>query len=157
MGETGLIGMQTETETGLKNRLRTVIGGWSEAYEPGAGSGVGYPDLMFLADGILIPVEVKKGRVIEGRLISDRIRPAQISWHHRFIKSGGLSFIFVCFLNAKKLNVWVAPLPWREVTSQWRRGWEVERCKQIIWNNLVVTDLFSLVAMAKKEKNFLSG
>lgn len=152
-------------ETRAKAILRRTIGGWSESYEPGRGSGVGYPDLQFLVRfretttllPMLVPVEVKMGREIcglsGGKIVSKRIRPAQISWHHSFQEAGGVSFVFVCFGSGAEFRAWAIPSPVREVTSKWQQGWEVSKCKLVVKGSELLIDLSSLVAARSSERN----
>ncbi len=141
------------SETKAKKILRHAIGGWSESYEPGRGSGVGYPDLQFLADGILIPVEVKIGRESGCRIFSERIRPSQIQWHHEFQEAGGDSFVFVCFGSGAEFRAWAIPKPTRDITSQWRNGWEVSKCTLVVQGRERMIGLSSLVAERRNAKN----
>jgi len=150
----------SESETDHKRRLRNVIGGWSESYEPGQGSGVGYPDLQFdlgQPHG-LIPVEVKAGRLMKCgpyRIlrVKTSIRASQIAWHDNFLSPsrGNVSFIFVCFGEGEEFEAWSLPLPFRCITMEWRQGWNTLECKQIISKGKMVKDLLSLVAEAKED------
>lgn len=128
------------SETTYKRKLRQIIGGWSESYEPSRGSGVGYPDLQFLfIDCRLVPVEVKCGWIEDrfdknkNRLVllrSEVIRPSQIRWHHDFRKAGGVAFVLICCGNVNKMNVWETPDTDRETLAQWNKGWDLKRCAQ---------------------------
>jgi|SRR5687768_3852157 len=152
-GYQGTFGGCLGTEAKHKARLRRIIGGWSESYEPGRGSGVGYPDVQFLSGRLLVPVEVKRGRRIRDRLFADRIRPSQITWHDSFLKAGGLSFVFVCFGSGKDFEVWSTPLPYREVTAAWRQGWALADCWRVIEGGKMALDLGSLVEVVRWKKN----
>jgi hypothetical protein len=148
------------TETEYKKQLRTVFGGWSEAYEPGFGSGTGYPDLQFRIDRYgLIPIEIKKGSIHTKKDVikSNSIRPSQMSWHDEFLKSDGISFIFVCFGDRDEFCVWSIPLPFREQTKRWKVGWRLKECKQIISRGKIVKDLSSLVAEAREELSLIKS
>lgn len=84
-------------ETEFKLKLREgwkKSGRWSEAYEPGRGSGQGYADLQLLV-GQLFPVELKIGELRGGVLFSDDIRPNQIRWHWELWRAGGRSALVV--------------------------------------------------------------
>jgi hypothetical protein len=116
-------------ETGYKRQLVKVLGVWCETYEPGHGSGVGYPDLQALALGRLVPIEVKVGAVWEGRLFPSRIRPSQISWHHDFMIAGGKAFFVVCFGKKDLMNAWALPACDRSSLSRWKDGWSLDNCK----------------------------
>lgn len=132
------------SETSLKRSFRSLVGVWSEAYETRSGSGFGYPDLQLLINGWLLPVEIKKGWISEGRLHSTQIRPSQIFWHHRFAKSGGTSVIIVCWKDPL-LQAWALPACTKDVTSGWKQGWEIEDCEQWIKDKKMVINLSSLV------------
>lgn len=120
------------SETAYKRKLRTVIGGWSCAYETRSGGSFGYPDLQFLVGGVLLPVEVKVGRVVGDRLLSRQIRPSQIKWHHDFWVAGGKALILVCTGNVNEMDAWAVPSTRREVTSQWKAGWLLRECVQMV-------------------------
>lgn len=120
------------TETAYKRKLRVLIGGWSCAYETRSGGSFGYPDLQFLVDGVLLPVEVKVGKVEGDRLVSRQIRPSQIKWHHDFWVAGGKALILVCMGNVNEMDAWAVPSTRREVTSQWKQGWPVKDCLKIV-------------------------
>jgi hypothetical protein len=133
------------TETDYKRQLRKVIGGWSEAYETRAGSGVGYPDLQFLVRrsllGVLVPVEVKVGEVSRERLVSREIRPSQISWWHSFMEAGGYGFVFVCSGPVAAMDAWATPSLDRLTLSRWKEGWEIQKCKKMISAGLLIRSL----------------
>jgi hypothetical protein len=75
------------TELKLKKYIRQHFDGWSEAYEPGRGGGVGVPDLQLLVKFRLLPVELK----LDGNDLS----PKQKLWHANFRKAGGVSALIV--------------------------------------------------------------
>lgn len=133
------------SEAELKARLRKIVGGWSESYEPGRGSGVGYPDLQFLLGNRLLPVEVKQGFIQDGRIHCDRIRPSQINWHDNFLKNGGLSFVFALWGQRNEFTCWCLPLPYRYVTMSWRSGFPEFLCRPIVTNARLVIDLSTLL------------
>jgi hypothetical protein len=82
-------------EIDFKRWTRENYKGWSEAYEPRRGSGVGIPDLQFLVRGRLIPAELKIGE-IKGEFVAVKtMRPSQIVWHNKFWKAGGCSILIV--------------------------------------------------------------
>lgn len=71
------------TELKLKRYVRQNFNGWSEAYEPGRGGGVGVPDLQLLVKWRILPVELK----LDGNDLS----PKQKLWHKNFREAGGFS------------------------------------------------------------------
>jgi hypothetical protein len=115
-------------EIQVKREFRSVVHVWSESYEPGLGSGVGYPDLQLLAGDRLMPVELKVGRIDKDRIKCRAIKPSQISWHDEFMKAGGRSWIVAGWIEDRKLNAWAIPSVRREVTSAWREGWLIDDC-----------------------------
>ena len=122
------------SEVGYKQKLREILdaeGLWSESYEPGFGSGVGYPDLQVLVWGRLVPLELKRGWVRDGRVFCTRIKPSQISWHHRFLMAGGNSKVLICFGPKRDMTVVAAPGLHRDVLSRWKEGWELSNCE--VW------------------------
>lgn len=116
------------SEAKYRAKLRKVIGGWSEAYEPSRGSGVGYPDLQFLVGRQLVPVEVKKGHIKNGRLYPTEIRGSQIIWHHKFWSAGGVAHIMVALGPVSKMDVWGLPAVDRYNTQWWRQGYILSEC-----------------------------
>lgn len=83
------------SELDFKRWLRKEWKGWSEAYEPRRGGGVGIPDIQLLVRGKLIPIELKIGEIKDGIVKPREIRADQIGWHKRFMRAGGLSFFLV--------------------------------------------------------------
>lgn len=138
------------TETVYKRKLRKLFAQyWSEAYETRSGSGFGYPDLQFLVHGLLIGVEVKSGLV--GDLGSDiatiypnMIRPAQITWHDRFKKAGGKSYIVTCTGTDYKMSAWSLASTDREYLANWKTGFPLKDCTQWVDRGQLVIDLADL-------------
>ena len=88
------------TELKLKKYIRENFDGWSEAYEPGRGGGVGVPDLQFLVKFQLLPVELK----LDGNDLS----PKQKLWHEKFRKAGGVSALIVgSRKNREQVKLWI--------------------------------------------------
>jgi hypothetical protein len=137
-------------ESAYKREFRATLGVWSEAYEPARGSGVGYPDLQFLVCGILVPVELKKGRLKGERIYPMNVRPSQIAWLHNFNKAGGRAFLLVCTGEPSRMSAWAIPSIDREVTSKWKQGWLVEDCTQWVLAGGLTTNLSSLVLGMKE-------
>jgi hypothetical protein len=93
---------------------------WSEAIEPGLGSGVGIPDLLMIsARNKLFPVELKEGVWKGDRLFTTKVRAAQINWHKRFKDAGGISYVVVGVKDADV--IWVAYVV-KDLTD-WKSGW----------------------------------
>lgn len=69
--------------------------GWISSYEPRRGSTIGIPDLQIIVCGIIVPIELKVGTVVDGELFCHDIRPAQIQWHRSLREAGARSFFLV--------------------------------------------------------------
>lgn len=85
---------------------------WSEAYEPGTGSGRGYPDLQFLdpTDLQLFPIELKVvNKQDQARIWPRDVQPAQNVWHYNFRQAGGRSVILI---GDKSSGSWVGYAFW---------------------------------------------
>lgn len=68
--------------------------GWLSSYEPRKGGTTGIADLQIVVKGRLVPVELKVATFLDdGKVDPERIRPAQIQWHHSLAKAGGFSII----------------------------------------------------------------
>ncbi len=113
-------------ELALKRWFRRKYDGWSEAYEPRHGSGTGMPDLQILMEGVLLPVELKVGRLTRNkeRLFIFGFEPSQISWHIRFWQSGGKAIILVGFpgIEQTQWELWELP-PVSFELMDWKKGW----------------------------------
>lgn len=111
-------------ETLFKRQLRDewkAYGLWSEAYEPGRGSGFGYPDLQLLVDRALVPAELKIGRLLGKFLFSDEVRPAQVKWQWELERAGGRS----CLLLGVRDEGNFALYAYHGRLAQWRAGWRI--------------------------------
>jgi hypothetical protein len=85
--------------------------GWAQAYEPRLGSSAGIPDLGLLVPGtgLLLPVELKLGKIgFDGKLKISDIRPAQKVWHRRFSAAGGCALLLVGVMQRNQCTgLWV--------------------------------------------------
>lgn len=101
---------------------------WSEAYEPGTGSGRGYPDLQFLCpeNHLLLPIELKRGEVKGNRVFPLKVRPAQVVWHHHFSLAHGRAAIAVGILSD---NFWTAYFWPGAYARSWKEGWLISDAK----------------------------
>ena len=54
--------MERNFQSWLLNEYRN-LGGWAEGRHPALGSGAGLPDVEFLYNGRLMPVELKIGQI----------------------------------------------------------------------------------------------
>jgi len=119
-------------ETAYKRKLRALSPYWSESYEPGKGSGVGYPDLQFLVGDRLWPVELKVGKVV-GHLIKPTcVRPSQVAWFHGFLSAGGKADLAVCFGPLENMNCVLLPDCRREALVKWRDGYDIRLCRWLV-------------------------
>lgn len=83
-----------------ENDLRKYVAdnwiGWSDWVEPRGNAAIGFPDWVPLVDNIIVPIELKLGHCDgENILVIPKMRPDQISWHHRFRQFGGKSYWLV--------------------------------------------------------------
>lgn len=105
---------------------------WSEAYEPGTGSGNGYPDLQFLEPKTLrlLPIELKVGDIKGDRIFPREVRPAQVVWHYKFALAQGRAAIAV--------GIWTDKSHWRSyafpgyMARTWKEGWPIAEAYTVI-------------------------
>ena len=96
-------------EQTIRNTFRDRWDGWLESYQPGLGGGAGIPDTQIMAHPpVLIPIELKRGTLINGRLFSDKIRPVQVSWHTRLAAAGGKSYFLIGAMDAGMLKLFMS-------------------------------------------------
>lgn len=80
---------------------------WSELYEPGLGSGIGYPDVQLLCPSTfrLFPLEFKVGKAVKEdgglTIFPEEVRASQVKWHYMFHRAGGVSAVIVGVPNGK--------------------------------------------------------
>jgi hypothetical protein len=129
------------TETEYKRKFREICGCWTEVYEPARGSGTGYPDVQMLVDGVLIPVEMKRGDIKNGFVRPHRIRPSQIAWHHAFGAAGGKSHFLICTGPLRTMSAYsIAPIE-RTRLVKWRSGWTMDECTPWVLDGSLVLDM----------------
>lgn len=106
--------------------------GWSELYEPGLGSGVGYPDVQLMCPSShrLLPLEYKVGTVRKGRIFPAEVRPSQIVWHYKFSRAGGVSAIIIGVKRPGSDNVWDSyAIDGKRLSDEdWELGFELNSC-----------------------------
>ena len=108
---------------------------WSESYEPGTGSGTGYPDIQLLDPRrlLLLPVELKVGELLGDMIIPREVRPAQCVWHHKFHEAGGRATIAV---GVKIQDTWEAFFFPGHYARSWKLGWRVEEGKRVVLHKM---------------------
>lgn len=131
------------SEAEFKARFRASVKGWSEAYEPGRGGGIGYPDLQVLVGpdervpvARLVPVELKIAVLKGDKLLSRNIKPVQISWHYRLLLGGGESaFAFgVCEANLWSAYIFRVRRENFSALMGWREGIAVAQTRLWHWH-----------------------
>lgn len=110
---------------------------WSELYEPGLGSGIGYPDTQLLCPSFfrLLPLEFKVGEIRGQTLFTEEVRPSQIKWHYTFGSKGGVSALIVGVKCDKGYDGYV--INGKELFDRdWTKGWAVSTLFKIRPNNV---------------------
>jgi len=130
-------------ETRLKRFVRGNYPGWSEAYEPGLGSGVGYPDIQVLGpSGKLLPIELKIGVVKAGRLHPSEVRGPQVVWHREFAQSGGISVMLIGLETGNasgKFDLFFVP---GMDMIDWKEGYEFDKLHHIMADDPLLSERF---------------
>lgn len=95
--------------------------GFVSRVEPGLGGDVGNPDLLLLSEGLpcLLPIEAKLGRIKGNRLYPSEVRPAQVSWWHRYIVSGGVGALLI---DCGSDGIWIVDGTYM---NQWQDGYAI--------------------------------
>jgi len=144
------------SETGHKQKFRSICGVWSEAYETRSGGGVGYPDLQLLVGPMLLPVEVKVGDLkgpsfpaYKNRVFPHRIRPAQITWLHEFKQAGGLAVLLICVGERRTMDAWALVSPDRDTLARWKDGYHISELELWVSKGQMRVDLISFMNGAK--------
>lgn len=118
-------------ESNLKTWIRSNFNGWSEAFEPRRGAGVGVADIMLAYNGHLVPVELKIGNISDGQLFPEEVRPDQIGWHHRLNAEGVFSFFIVGVgRDGAKSPEYLFALTGPKI-KHWRTGYDLDDLKQL--------------------------
>lgn len=118
-------------ESNLKTWIRSNFNGWSEAFEPRRGAGVGVADIMLAYNGHLVPVELKIGNISDGQLFPEEVRPDQIGWHHRLNAEGVFSFFIVGVgREGAKSPEYLFALTGPKI-KHWRTGYDLDDLKQL--------------------------
>lgn len=109
-------------ESDLKSWIRKTWDGWCESFEPRIGTGVGIPDMMFIIQDVLVPVELKVGVLSDDGLVlyPSEVRAAQLQWHHACNNAGVASWFLVGTGTGKKPDRVFLVAPHHMV--EWRDG-----------------------------------
>lgn len=110
-------------ELQFKRWFRSNFEGWSEAYEPRKGGGIGVADIQIAVDRQLVPIELKVGSIIKDRLFPEDVRPAQIGWHHR-LADAGIASAFVVGVTSGPV-IWGIYAFRPDQIISWRAGFQV--------------------------------
>lgn len=106
-------------------------GHWIESYEPRRGSGMGIPDIQVLLPSeslglsVLLPIELKIGKITRNRLFPREIRGSQIVWHRDFRRAGGKAMVLVGIPAAEGYQMFFASGPLLDDLSGWRSGYAI--------------------------------
>lgn len=98
-------------EDDLRKKLSAAWNGWIDWLEPRGGAGIGRPDCDLFVGGKIVPVELKIGEFVENGTGDGfwfhvpKMRPDQVSWHHRFKRAGGDSYWL--FMNSEGNKFWL--------------------------------------------------
>ena len=106
------------SEQSFKVAFRRQWKQWSDTIEHGRGSGSGQPDLLlaekticWTADmedvpSLLVPVELKVGRVAREHLFPDEVRAAQMQWWREYVKTGGRGALVTGLMVNGRWSAW---------------------------------------------------
>lgn len=103
---------QPLAEIELRDWVKHAWGAGVDDVQPGRGSSMGLADLSINVDGVVVPVELKIGHYDPERklVVSRKIRPAQIRWHHLHNhKHGGTSMFLIGVGFTGLFSIWVVP------------------------------------------------
>lgn len=81
--------------------------GWYSRIEYAPGGSAGNPDALLLFSGIVLPLEVKIGKMLHNGLVRVKVRASQVLWHRNFQNAGGRSAFFI--QSPGKSWAWVLP------------------------------------------------
>lgn len=77
-----------------------------DTIEPARGSTIGFPDMIFLIDGLWLPVELKFAVPVDADHVElKRIRPAQVRWADQAQRNGGQSFFMFATFDQR---IWLS-------------------------------------------------
>ena len=118
---------RSRSEAAFQRALIKAYDGWAEGVHPTNGMKTGVPDTLFLdPHDVLVPIELKVGKVENGKLVVKEIRPAQRRWARKFRKAGGKSGFLVGVPIGRH---WVPfLLPW-EVAVKGKQEYKLEVVK----------------------------
>lgn len=111
-------------ESEFKKWFRNNTPYWVESYEPRRGGGVGIPDIQIGVEGVLIPIELKVGRVDENHICwTEEVRADQIGWHR--CAAEAMIPTLMCVGIAMPKNQW--QMIWVDGIDMrlWKAGYEI--------------------------------
>lgn len=124
---------KVKDETRYKRKMLGNYPLWSESYEPGLGSGTGYPDVQLLSPRkVLLPIELKVGLIINDRVFPREVRRDQVVWHHNFQRHGGIAVIAIGVETEKGSNIWDSYVVPGNLATEWASGYAVSDCFRVI-------------------------
>lgn len=126
--------MAPRPETVFKRFTLKLWTGWSESYEPGLGSGIGYPDVQLLCPSShrLFPLEYKVGKVKGDRIFPAEVRPSQVGWHFKFARQGGMSAV-ITGVKRPGSDLWDGYVinGRRLFDEDWEKGYQISSTFQV--------------------------
>lgn len=88
--------MSKKLEQDHRATFRKLWHGWITTIQPNLGGSIGIPDIMIMAHPPqIVPIEAKRGTIVNGRLVCEEIRPNQVQWHTTFAIEGGKSWFYI--------------------------------------------------------------
>jgi hypothetical protein len=117
-------------ESKFRNYIRDLLlknGVWSCSVEHRSGGSVGFPDTVVMVGGLLLPVELKLGRLDQRmqRMHISRLRASQIGWFEGHRAAGGSSGLLI---GVREREAWAAYFlrnVRRERLKSWRAGFDM--------------------------------
>lgn len=124
--------------------LRKWYRGWTTSVEYGLGGDDGFPDMVFGDDqfpvwwdgksydmasigGVGYPyfVEIKRGKLLNGRLFPDEVRTSQLIWHTNARAAGMRCAMFVGVPACGLGKGWMTFAVKSELMKDWKEGYDI--------------------------------
>lgn len=112
-------------ERDFKRWCRNILGRWNCAIEPALGADLGVPDLMVLRGGLLLPIELKVGEIVDGRLFPRKVRPDQIQFMEGLMRAGGECCFVVGVYDGEWKGFGTRNCRARNL-STWKKGFDID-------------------------------